>query len=87
MDTEAHKWGTGVGNELILSNIEALVKSPWNGRLVLRQPTIHGYNDSDENAMKLIEFMKRLDLFEINLLKFHRMGTSKWEQLGKQYDT
>ena len=23
MDTEAHKWGTGVGNELILSNIEA----------------------------------------------------------------
>ncbi|GKH34775.1 glycyl-radical enzyme activating protein [Hungatella hathewayi] len=86
MDTEAHKWGTGVGNELILSNIEALVKFPWNGRLVLRQPTIHGYNDSDENAMKLIEFMKRLDLFEINLLKFHRMGTSKWEQLGKQYE-
>ena len=86
MDTEAHKWGTGVGNELILSNIEALVKSPWNGRLVLRQPTIHGYNDSDENAMKLIEFMKRLDLFEINLLKFHRMGTSKWEQLRKQYE-
>ena len=86
MDTEAHKWGTGVGNELILSNIEALVKSPWNGRLVLRQPTIHGYNDSDENAMKVIEFMKRLDLFEINLLKFHRMGTSKWEQLGKQYE-
>ena len=86
MDTEAHKWGTGVGNELILSNIEALVKSSWNGRLVLRQPTIHGYNDSDENAMKLIEFMKRLDLFEINLLKFHRMGTSKWEQLGKQYE-
>ncbi|CUO29504.1 glycyl-radical enzyme activating protein [Eubacterium sp. am_0171] len=86
MDAEAHKWGTGVGNELILSNIEALVKSPWNGRLVLRQPTIHDYNDSDENAMKLIEFMKRLDLFEINLLKFHRMGTSKWEQLGKQYE-
>ena len=86
MDTEAHKWGTGVGNELILSNIEALVKSPWKGRLILRQPTIHDYNDSDENAMKLIEFMKRLDLFEINLLKFHRMGTSKWEQLGKQYE-
>ncbi|MEE0202825.1 MAG: 4-hydroxyphenylacetate decarboxylase activase [Muricomes sp.] len=86
MDAEAHKWGTGVGNELILSNIEALVKSSWNGRLVLRQPTIHDYNDSDENAMKLIEFMKRLDLFEINLLKFHRMGTSKWEQLGKQYE-
>ncbi len=86
MDAEAHKWGTGVGNELILSNIEALKKSSWRGRLVLRQPTIHEYNDSDENAMKVIEFMKRLDLFEINLLKFHRMGTSKWEQLGKKYE-
>lgn len=86
MDTEAHKWGTGVGNELILSNIEALTKSSWKGRLVLRTPVIGGYNDSDENAMKAIEFMKRLGLYEINLLKFHRMGTSKWEQLGKKYE-
>lgn len=86
MDTEKHKWGTGVGNERILSNIEALVKSPWKGRLVLRTPIINGYNDDDENAMKVIEYMKRLDLFEINLLKFHRMGTSKWEQLGKNYE-
>jgi pyruvate formate lyase activating enzyme len=86
MDTEAHKWGTGVDNGLILSNIEALKKSPWKGRLVLRQPTIHGYNDSTENALKVIEFMKRLDLFEINLLKFHRMGATKWNQLGKEYE-
>lgn len=86
MDDEAHKWGTGVSNELILSNIEALKKSSWGGRLVLRQPTIHDYNDSTENAMKVIEFMKRLDLFEINLLKFHRLGTSKWLQLGKEYE-
>jgi pyruvate formate lyase activating enzyme len=86
MDTEAHRWGTGVDNGLILSNIEALKNSPWKGRLVLRQPTIHGYNDSTENALKVIEFMKRLDLFEINLLKFHRLGATKWNQLGKEYE-
>ena len=75
-----------MGNELSLYSIRALKQSGWKGRLVLRQPTICGYNDSEENAKKLISFMKENDLFEINLLKFHRLGQTKWEQLGKTYD-
>ena len=75
-----------MSNELILSNISALVHSGWGGRLVLRQPTIHGYNDSTENAKKIIDFMNEHGLYEINLLKFHRMGGTKWEQLGKTYE-
>lgn len=86
MDDEIHKWGTGVSNELVLNNISALAKSDWHGRLVLRQPTIGGYNDSLENARKVIEFMNKNDLYEINLLRFHRMGGTKWEQLGKVYE-
>ena len=30
--------------------------------------------------------MNANDLFEINLLRFHRMGGTKWEQLGKTYE-
>jgi Pyruvate-formate lyase-activating enzyme len=86
MDDEKHRWGTGVGNEPILSNIAALARSNWGGRLVIRQPTIHGFNDDTENALKLIEFMNENGLYEINLLKFHRMGGTKWEQLGKPYE-
>lgn len=86
MDRDKHKEGTGVYNDLVLSNIEALKRSGWRGRLVLRQPTIADYNDSDENAHKLIEFMTKNSLYEINLLKFHRLGTSKWSQLGKAYE-
>lgn len=86
MDMEKHKEGTGVYNDLILSNIRALKKSGWPGRLVLRQPTIAGYNDDDENALKLIDFMNENSLYEINLLKFHRLGTTKWNQLGKDYE-
>jgi len=81
MDSEKHKEGTGVYNDLILSNIEALQNSGWQGRLIIRQPTIAGYNDSDENAHKLIEFMNKNSLYEINLLKFHRMGL-KMESVG-----
>ena len=86
MDGEKHKWGTGAGNERILGNISALAQSGWMGRLVLRQPTICGYNDSTENALKVIDFMNENSLYEINLLKFHRMGSTKWEQMGKSYE-
>lgn len=86
MDREKHKEGTSVYNDLILSNIEALKNSNWQGRLILRQPTISGFNDSDENAHELIEFMNRNSLYEINLLKFHRLGETKWKQMGKEYE-
>ncbi len=86
MEREKHQAGTGVSNDIILANIEALTRSGWKGRLVLRQPIISGYNDSDENAHNLIAFMNKNSLYEINLLKFHRLGLTKWHQLGKDYE-
>lgn len=85
MDRERHREKTGVYNDLIHRNIEALVRSKWPGRLVLRIPMIEDYNDTDENIEAVAEFMQRLDLVEINILTFHRLGDSKWTQLGKRY--
>lgn len=85
MDDDKHQKGTSVSNAQILRNIEVLKSSSWQGRLVLRTPVIRNYNDSDENALQTIEFMKKNGLFEINLLKFHRLGQTKWEQLGEIY--
>lgn len=85
MDSEQHRAKTGVKNELILHNIEALASSGYRGRLVLRMPVIENFNDSDENIFALAAFMKKVGLFEINLLPFHRLGASKWTQLGKTY--
>lgn len=86
MDPEKHRLGTGMDNRLILSNLEALAGSDWKGRLVLRQPVIAGYNDSIGQADQIIAFMKTNNLYEINLLPFHRLGQTKWEQLGKVYE-
>jgi pyruvate formate lyase activating enzyme len=85
MDSERHKAGTGVGNELILSNIEWIAQSGWKGRLFLRMPVIPGFNDSAENALATAKFMNKCGLKEINLLPFHRLGASKHEQLGMDY--
>lgn len=85
MDTQKHKEKTGVNNERILENIKLLGQSNWKGRLVLRMPVIAGYNDTEENIIATAEFMKKNGLYEINILPFHRMGDSKWKQLGKEY--
>ncbi|MCQ2966591.1 MAG: 4-hydroxyphenylacetate decarboxylase activase [Alphaproteobacteria bacterium] len=85
MDDEKHKLGTGVSNKLTLKNISLLKENGWKGRLVLRYPVIADFNDSLENAQKVIDFMKKNNLLEINILKFHRLGQSKWEQLGMKF--
>ena len=86
MDREKHKEKTGVYNDLILSNISALANSNHHGRIVIRVPVIKGFNNTDENISQLISFMHSNNLVEINLLPFHRLGESKWNQLGKKYD-
>lgn len=48
-------------------------------------PVIRDFNDNDENIIQTAEFMNSLGLFEINILPFHRLGDSKWNQLGKEY--
>ena len=85
MNSLKHEEKTGVRNERILENLRALKKSGWNRRIILRTPVIPGFNDDEENARNTIAFMKENGYFEINLLPFHRMGTSKWEQLGLEY--
>lgn len=85
MDSSAHRSGTGVGNGLILHNIEAVASAEWDGRLIIRVPVVPGYNDTVENLQATAAYMARLELKEVNLLPFHRLGHSKYEQLGLDY--
>jgi pyruvate-formate lyase-activating enzyme len=49
-------------------------------------PIVPGYNDTDGNLEATAAFMARLKLKEVNLLPFHRLGQSKYEQLGLDYE-
>ena len=86
MDTVAHKQRTGVGNQRILQNIEALAKDPlFDGVVVVRVPVIEGYNATEENIIATARFIKSIGLDALNLLPFHRMGESKHRQLDQEY--
>ena len=82
MDTGAHRQGTGSGNEQILANAK---KAAQTGRLWLRVPVLAGYNDSEENIGKVAELGKAIGAEKISLLPYHRLGESKYEQLGLKY--
>ena len=85
MDPAKHRELTGAGNELILSNIREVAGSDWPGFMVVRIPVIPGCNDSEENIRATARFVKEVGLEVINLLPFHRLGESKYRQLGKRY--
>jgi len=86
VDSAAHRAETGVGNELILKNLAAVAAAGWDGRLIVRVPIVPGYNDTVENLQATAALMVKLNLKEVNLLPFHRLGHSKYEQLGLNYE-
>lgn len=85
MDPEVHKRITGVSNKLILSNAEKVVSTQAKP-VVIRIPVIPGLNDSEENIKATAEFVAGLGKVEgLELLPYHRLGISKYEQFEKPY--
>jgi len=80
LDLVRHKEHTGVSNELILENIEALAKEGLP--VTVRVPLIPGVNDGEGDIGALADFALRLGLRRIDLLPYHRMGTDKYRRLG-----
>ena len=85
MDPEKHAQGTGVDNRLILDNIRALRRTAWPGTLMPRIPLVPGFNDDPENLRRSAEFLAGLGLREAQALPFHRLGASKYGQLGLEW--
>ena len=86
MDPVAHKSLTGVDNQKILKNLETLAASEANCFVVVRIPIIPDFNDSEKNLRATARFVKEAGLEVINILPFHRLGESKWRQVGRSYE-
>ncbi|HJX06098.1 MAG TPA: glycyl-radical enzyme activating protein [Candidatus Nanoarchaeia archaeon] len=81
MDEKLHKKYTGISNELIHSNLQALVekeKLAW-----IRFPIIPGITDLEENVAGLRDYVRSLETIkEISLLPYHRIAEAKYTRLG-----
>ena len=81
-DSREHKKTTGLGNELILENLE---KTSQLKRLWLRMPLIRDFNDSETYIRDIALLGKRIGAEKISLLPYHEGGESKCEHLGRSY--
>jgi len=82
MDCEKHKRWTGVGNELILHNLQILAAT--GAAICIRIPLITGINADAANLVSTAEFIAGLPGAKksVNLLPFHNIAQGKDQKLG-----
>ena len=79
-----HEEFTGLRNELILSNARRIAES--GVRLVIRVPTVPGFNDTEEEIAFIARFAASLPgVRELHLLPYHRLGSDKYSGLDRPY--
>lgn len=84
MDAARHEAATGVSNDLILGNLQALAGVHAN--IWIRIPVIPAVNDDDENITATVEFLRGLPgIRQVDLLPYHPTGEAKFARLGKHY--
>lgn len=69
--------------ELIYGNLKRLIAD--GQRVLVRIPFIPGFNDSDEYIDKMCSSLTSAGVKRVELLPFHRLGSSKYTALGLDY--
>lgn len=83
MDHERHRTYTGVSNEPILRNLQALGRVHENIRI--RVPVVPGFNDDLENMESTARFAASVaGVRQVSLLPYHATGRPKFDRLGRE---
>jgi pyruvate formate lyase activating enzyme len=85
IDEPGHQKGTGSSNKLILANLVKLKETYPDLPVKVRTPLIPGFNDNEQSIAEIVEFIKSMPNTEYELLGYHRMGSPKYEYLGRDY--
>lgn len=81
IDENEHIRFTGVSNDLILNNLERLLRA--GKQLDIRIPLIPGITDTDENIARIIRYLKDLNKpLKVHLLPYNKIGEAKYERFS-----
>jgi len=86
MDSERHRFYTGVPNEIILANIRMIAEMGCD--FFIRIPLIEGVNADEQNIDESARFLASIPWNRkvVNLLPYHDIGKGKHEKLGTKYN-
>ena len=79
-----HREGTMAPNRLILDNLRRL-SDDCDKEVRIRIPVIGGYNDSEEELMRIISFLETTRFRTVDLLCYNDMSGGKYEEAGIAY--
>ena len=86
LDGGLHRHWTGVGNERILSNLEALLTGPLSERLILRTPLIPRITATEENLRAIAAWLaRRNSAVRWELLNYNPLAAAKYPLVGREY--
>ena len=86
LDGGLHRHWTGVGNERILSNLEALLTGPLSERLILRTPLIPEITATEENLRAIAAWLaRRNSAVRWELLNYNPLAAAKYPLVGRAY--
>lgn len=81
-DEIKHKEFTGVSNQRILENLDALYKDGAN--IILRCPIIPGLNDTEEHFRGIAQRSSQMkNLKGVELMPYHKFGVTKDTRIGR----
>ena len=87
MDTERHFRYIGIHNNVILENVQELLKRKY--KVMIRVPLLKGINDDTDNITHMTAFLKDFSDYRnfegVNLLPYHKMSIGKYAALGRVY--
>jgi pyruvate formate lyase activating enzyme len=82
LDNERHKNFTGVSNTIILDNLIRLTS--LGNKVTVRIPIIPGVNDDEVNISQMVDYLKELNIKQINILPFHNSASAKYRRLNME---
>lgn len=81
-DPLLHRRYTGRSNDFVLQNLAFLSSS--GARVIVRVPLIPGITDTEANLENVCEILDHCAIREVDLVLYHGLGTSKYEEFGMQ---
>lgn len=84
VDEQKHIEATGSSNKQIIENLR-LIGRICPEKVCLRVAVIPGFTDSDENIDAIGAFCAENHFSVVNILPYHKLGSTKHERLGSEY--
>lgn len=85
IDSDKHKEITGKDNKIILENLEQLLIKT-NTPICIRLPLIPTINDDNDHLICYAKYLSSLpNVKDFEILPYHRLGSGKYELLGREY--